>query len=77
VGDLKVTEKITELYNNHNVINSKLHEVNTVLESKVSESEVATIVNQKVIEEISPEKLQELVDKSINENMKLDGGVVE
>lgn len=77
IGDLNVSEKITELYNNHNSVNVRLNEINTTLDSKISESQVSEIVNQKVTEEVSPEKLEELVNKAVGENIILDGGVVE
>ena len=77
IGDLKVTEKIVELYDNYNSVNSTINQLNKDLDSKLEESDVADIVNKRVDEELSDDKLQDMVNAAVSSDMRLDGGVVE
>lgn len=77
VGDLQVTEKIVELYNNYNNINSTLQALDNELDNKLEESDVDIIINESVESKLTPERLQDLVNNAVGDNIKLDGGVVE
>ena len=77
IGDLKVSEKIAELYINNNEINSAINNINSELDSKVGEQEVSELVTQKVDEELSSDELKNTIKELIDQNTNLDGGVVE
>lgn len=77
IGDLKVTDKIVELYNNYNQLNVTIQEVDKELESKISEVEVSNIVNQTVNNQLTDERLQIMINNAVADNLRLDGGVVE
>lgn len=77
IGDLKVTEKIVELYNNYNNLNTRLNGIDSELNSKIEESDISKIVEEKVAQEVTDDKLEELVNNAVSENIKLDGGVIE
>lgn len=77
IGDLKVTEKIVELYQNYNSLNSTINGINKELESKLEEHDIADIVNESIAAELSDDKLKDMVTDVVATNLKLDGGVVE
>ena len=77
VGDLQVSDKIVELYNSYNNLNTSINQLDSEMDSKVSEGDVTVIVNKAVSTELSDDKLQEMINNAVYENMRLDGGVVE
>lgn len=77
IGDLKVTENIVELYDNYNSLNTSIRDLDGKLDLKLEASDVEAIINEEVAEQLSDERVHEIVTTIVADNLHLDGGVIQ